>query len=340
MAYCHHYADQAHEENLHSHGITNSLESTIAALEIQFEKHEKKHDAMVEAQVAWSKIIVWKYRYAVKHFFEDLNQMGKITPECIMNLAQKHELMCIFAKTAEYHRHALYGTICRMKGKFILPLRIITEILTFTIDISDNKHNPCFYISEVNGTVFNEIGFTPNHLVGLLCRANQLKVGCPGRFEPFYEIRDYEEAAAFDINKKHFFNINCEFLKAEKFVFADGNNLNISHYPLNCTDEESENGLNSVVFPLFNFDARSQCFINLNQFFIFHDKKSTLTNSQSFSLAKRLDMVPDIDFEEALDVLEDVYVPHPIPAGLTSDEYAMQCLQDLQESVAQLYNSN
>lgn len=273
---------------------------------------------MEERQVLRSNLRVCKYRHDVKNFLQDLNSKETVTSDCILKLADDNDLMCLFAHGGHYRNETIYGALIEIN----LPHEVSKLIIQYAIEIKDEENIPCFYISAANKIVEKRIGFKENQLLGVLCRANQFKMGNPGRFNSKFNRIDLDddEREAYDLNHKHFFNISAEFLNTMKYVYSDGkkNNLNITHFPMNCVDELARGcgQINSVVFPILNFDIHGKCYINMNQFFIFAETiggsaAETVTNYQAFSLAQRLDIQQGMDREEAMDILEDIYNPGP-----------------------------
>jgi len=275
---------------------------------------------MEERQVLRSNLRVCKYRHDVKNFLQDLNLKETVNVDCILELADDHDLMCLFAFGGHYQNETIYGALTEIN----LSHEVSKLIIQYAVEIQDEENIPCFYISAANKMVEKRLGFKENQLVGLLCRANQFKVGNPSRFFTSSKLNrinlDDDEREAYDLNHKHFFNISAEFLDRMKYVHSDGkrNNLNITHFPMSCVDDLARGcgQTNSMVFPILNFDIHGKCYINLNQFFIFAEtigdsSAETVTNYQAFSLAQRLDIQQGMDREEALDILEDVYNPGP-----------------------------
>lgn len=261
---------------------------------------------------------VCKYRHDVRKFLEDLNSKETVTCGLILKLADNNDLMCLFAHGGHRRNDKVYGVLLDLR----LSFDVSNLILKYAIEIEDEENIPCFYISAANKTVEKLIGFKENQMLGLLCRANQFKVGNPARFLSRFNRKDLDddERQAYDLNKKHFANISAEFLNTKKYLHSDGkkNNLNITYFPMSNVDELARecDQMNSMVFPLLNFDIDGTCYINMNQFFIFEETTrylgaQTITTYRSFSLAQRLDMTPCMEREESMDILEDCYDPNP-----------------------------
>jgi len=269
-----------------------------------------------ERQVFRTNMRVCKYRHDVRNFLEDLNSKETVTCDLILKLADNNDLMCLFAHGGHGRNDKIYGVLLDLR----FSPDVSNLILKYSIEIEDEENIPCFYISGANKTVEKRIGFEENQMLGLLCRANQFKVGNPARFLSRFSRKDLddEESEAYDLNKKHFANISAEFLNTKKYLHSDGkkNNLDITYFPMSNVDELARGcgQTNSMVFPLLNFDIDGTCYINMNQFFIFEETKGklgaqTITTYRSFSLAQRLDMAPCMEREESLDILEDCYDP-------------------------------
>jgi len=270
---------------------------------------------------------VCKYRHGVRNFLEDLNSKETVTCDLILEMANDNDLMCLFAHGGHRRNEKLYGVLLDLR----LPPCVSNLILTYAIEIEDEENIPCFYIDAANETVEKRVGFKENQMLGLLCRANQFKVGNPVRFLSRFSRKDLDddEREAYDLNKKHFASISAEFLNTKKYLHSDGkkNNLNITYFPMSNVDELARgcDQMNSMVFPLLNFDINGTCYINMNQFFIFEETTmflgaQTITTYRSFSLAQRLDMTPFMEREESMDILEDCYNPVPYACeNLSSD---------------------
>jgi len=277
---------------------------------------------MEERQILRSNLRVCNYRQNVRNFLEDMNSKETLTCECILRLADDNDLMCLFAHGAEYYDKSAYGVLLKLTR---ITGCIARLILSYAIEVTDEDHRPCFYISAANKLVERRVGFSENQLVGVLCRANQFKLGNPRRLiakldDDNYQELDDDEREAYDLNKKHFFNIAAEFLNSTKYVHSNGdmNRMNITYFPMSGVEEiaQGEGQLNSMVFPLLNFDVNRECYININQFFIFAETigngaEETITNYQAFSLATRLNIPKGMDREVAMDILEDIYDPEP-----------------------------
>jgi len=274
---------------------------------------------MEERQILRSNLRVCKYRQDVRNFLEDMNSKETLTCECILRLADDNNLMCLFAHGSEYYDKSAFGVLLKTS----ITDCVARLILSYAIEVTDEYNRPCFYISAANKLVERRAGFSENQLVGVLCRANQFKLGNPRRLiaKHNYQELDDDEREAYDLNKKHFFNISAEFLNSSKYVHSNGdmNRMNITYFPMSGVEEIAQGAgqLNSMVFPLLNFDVNRECYVNINQFFIFAETigngaEETITNYQAFSLATRLNIPHGMDREVAMDILEDIYDPEPL----------------------------
>jgi len=175
---------------------------------------------MEERQVLRSNLRVCKYRHDVKNFLQDLNLKETVNVDCILELADDHDLMCLFAFGGHYQNETIYGALTEIN----LSHEVSKLIIQYAVEIQDEENIPCFYISAANKMVEKRLGFKENQLVGLLCRANQFKVGNPSRFFTSSKLNrinlDDDEREAYDLNHKHFFNICFTKTLEEKFTFS------------------------------------------------------------------------------------------------------------------------